>query len=63
MAKCFSLSLSLFFFFSFFSEELFGMPPEWEVEFTIYLTLGSILLSKASYWIASKKLLKLKAQI
>uniref|UniRef100_A0A2N9GSP6 Reverse transcriptase domain-containing protein n=1 Tax=Fagus sylvatica TaxID=28930 RepID=A0A2N9GSP6_FAGSY len=46
-----------------FSEDLHGLPPEREVEFTIDLVLGTGPISKAPYRIAPAELKELKEQL
>jgi len=46
-----------------FSEEVSGLPPSKEVEFTIDLVLGTGLVSMAPYRMAPTKLVELKSQI
>ena len=46
-----------------FSEELPGLPPKREVEFTIELVLGTTPISKEPYRIAPLELKELKTQL
>ena len=46
-----------------FSEELHGMPPERELEFTIDLKLGTEPLERTSYWMSTLDLQELKMKI
>ncbi|XP_035540224.1 uncharacterized protein LOC118344210 [Juglans regia] len=46
-----------------FTEDLSGLPPEWEVEFAIELALGMAPLSKAPYQMAPSELAELKEQL
>jgi hypothetical protein len=46
-----------------FSEDLLGMPPNWDVEFTIELQPNTAPISRWSYKMAPKELAKLKIQL
>ena len=39
-----------------FSEDLPGLPLDWEIEFSIDLLLGTTPISKAPYWMAPVEL-------
>jgi hypothetical protein len=47
----------------FFPEDLFGLPPDREVEFSIDLVPGTAPISKAPYRMAPAKLKELKGQL
>jgi hypothetical protein len=46
-----------------FSEDLSGMPPDWDVEFIIELQLGTAPISRWSYKMTHKELTELKVQL
>jgi hypothetical protein len=46
-----------------FSQELPGMPPDREIEFTIDLILGTTPIAQAPYKMGSKELVELKEQL
>jgi hypothetical protein len=46
-----------------FLEELPGMPPERELEFTIDLKLGTKTIARTPYWMSTPKLQELKMQL
>jgi hypothetical protein len=46
-----------------FSEDLSGMPPDWDVEFIIELQLGTAPISRRSYKMTHKELTELKVQL
>jgi hypothetical protein len=46
-----------------FSEDLPGMPPDWDVEFTIELQPGTALISRWTYKMTPKELAELKVQL
>ena len=50
-------------FLDVFPEEIPGMPPQGEIDFTIDLVLGTGPISKAPYRMASKEIEKLKSQL
>lgn len=43
-----------------FPDEVLGLPPDREVEFSIYVILGSTLLSRAPYQMALLELREFK---
>jgi hypothetical protein len=47
-------------FMDVFPQELLGMPPDWEIEFTIDLKLGTTPISQAPYKMGPKELKELK---
>jgi hypothetical protein len=46
-----------------FLEEILGLPPKRDIDFTIDLELGAIPVSKAPYSMSVPKLTKLKMQL
>jgi hypothetical protein len=46
-----------------FSEDLSGMPPDWDVEFIIGLQLGTAPISRRPYKMTHKELTELKVQL
>jgi hypothetical protein len=46
-----------------FSEDLSGMPPDWDVEFIIELQLGTAPISRRPYKMTHKELTELKVQL
>jgi hypothetical protein len=46
-----------------FSNELPGLPPERELDFTIELKPGAEPISKTSYWMTTPKICELKKQL
>ena len=46
-----------------FLEELPGIPPDREIEFTIYLILGGAPIAQAPYKMGPKELVQLKEQL
>ncbi len=50
-------------FLDIFSEELPGLPPKREIEFSVELISGTQPITKALYWMAFAELKELKAQL
>jgi hypothetical protein len=46
-----------------FLEELPGMPPERELEFTIDLKLGTESMARTPYWMSTPELQELRMQL
>ena len=46
-----------------FPEEILGLPPKWDLDFSIKLTLGSIPTSKSPYNMSAPELVELKLQL
>ena len=46
-----------------FPEEIPGLPPKRDLEFSIELTLGSVLASKSPYCMSAPELVELKLQL
>ena len=44
-------------------EEIMGLPPKWELEFTIEIVPGVVPSSKAPYWMNILELNELKSQL
>ena len=50
-------------FLDVFTDKIFGMPPQREIDFTIDLVPGTGPFSKAPYRMAPKKMDELKSQL
>ena len=46
-----------------FSDEIPGLPPKWDIDFTIELVPGAAPVSKAPYKMSTLEMLELKMQL
>ena len=46
-----------------FPNEIPGLPPKWDIDFTIELVPGAALVSKAPYKMSTPEMLELKMQL
>ena len=46
-----------------FPNKILGLPPEWDLEFSIELTLGLVSDPKAPYCMSATELVELKLQL
>ena len=50
-------------YFDIILEEISGLPPKWELDFTIELVPGAVPSSKSPYWMNILELNELKSQL